>query len=123
VIVRNTGAERANFTAVMLTPISLLSSLQVEIPASFQDSAVFTVNPNLSLQSTNSVSSDVLFGGPGVSIASSGSYGGTYNLSYQGTITFGGVVGGGVQIGRSYLVTILGSNCEASTIIIAGIAG
>jgi len=122
VTVRNTGAERANFTAVVLTPISILGSLQVDIPASFQGSAVFMVNPNLSLQATNSVSGDALFGGPGASIATSGSYGGTYNLSYQGTITFGGLIGGGVQAGQSYLVTILGSNCEASTVVIAGVA-
>jgi hypothetical protein len=122
VTVRNTGAERANFTAVVLTPISILGSLQVDIPTSFQGSAVFLVNPNLSLQASNSVSGDALFGGPGASIATSGSYGGTYNLSYQGTITFGGVIGGGVQAGQSYLVTILGSNCETSTVVVAGIA-
>jgi hypothetical protein len=123
VTVRNTGAERANFTAVVLTPISILGSLQVDIPASFQGSAVFLVNPNLSLQSTNSASGDVLFGGSGASIANSGSYDGTYNLSFQGTITFGGVIGGGVQFGQSYLVTILGNNCEASTVVIADVAG
>jgi len=123
VTVRNTGAERANFTAVVLTPISILGSLQVDIPASFQGSAVFLVNPNLSLQSTNSASGDVLFAGSGASIANSGSYGGTYNLSFQGTISFGGVIGGGVQFGQSYLVTILGNNCEASTVVIADVAG
>lgn len=122
VTVRNVGTERANFTAVVLTPISILGSLQVDIPASFQGSAVFIVNPNLSLQATNSVSGEALFGGPGASIATSGSYGGTYNLSYQGSITFGGVIGGGVQAGQSYLVTILGSNCESSTVVIAGVA-
>lgn len=122
VTVRNTGTERANFTAVVLTPMSILGSLQVDIPASFQGSAVFMVNPSLSLQATNSVSGDALFGGPGASIATSGSYGGTYNLSYQGSITFGGVIGGGVQAGQSYLITILGSNCEASTVVIAGVA-
>lgn len=119
VTVKDSGAETANATLVIVTPVSVLANAQVVIPDSLQGSAVFVVGPGGSLTAVSSASllAQVTSPGSGLSVSSSSSA----TMMFSGAIQFGTGVGlqAGVQTGQSYLVTVIGTNTVASTTVTA----
>jgi hypothetical protein len=117
--VKDTGAETANATLVIVTPVSVLSSAQVVIPDNLSGSAVFVVGPSGSLTAVASASllAEVSSPGSGASITSSSSATLTFSSTIQFQTTLGATVG--VQAGQSYLITVIGTNTVASTTVTA----
>ncbi|MDE1852307.1 MAG: hypothetical protein KGI38_01035 [Thaumarchaeota archaeon] len=119
VTVKDSGAETANATLVIVTPASVLVGSQVVIPDSLQGSAVFVVGPSGSLTTvaSGSILAQVMSPGSGLSVSSSSSA----TMTFSGVIQFGTAVAlqTGVQAGQSYLITVIGTNSVASSTITA----
>ena len=115
----NTGSAKADIQEIIVTPISLTATASGSLPSSFTGSAVFTVNGTGTVQSTTSLQSTALLNA-GASLAS----GASTTLSFNGNIqTNFGLVSvqlSGIVTGQEYLVTVIGANTYASTVVVAG---
>jgi hypothetical protein len=115
--VQNTGDANAQVQEVIVTPISASGSAGVSLPASLTGSAVFTADGTGSLQSTTSLQSAALLTS-GTQVSSGASTSLNYSGNVQLNFGLGSLVSGVVQ-GQSYVVTVLGANTYASTVVVA----
>jgi hypothetical protein len=116
---QNTGGETANVRTVVITPASASTNIQVNLPASFQGSAVFTADADGSLQASNTLQAIIMTGGADANVTS----GGTVNFTFGGTISLGlgiTIQGSGIVSGQEYIVTVMGANTYASIVVVAG---
>ena len=115
VTVKDTGAESSNATLVFVTPVSILGSATVVIPAGLDGSAVFQVTSGGSLQTSSNVLAQ-LTTGSGATVSSSSSS----TFTYSGNIQFGvGLQAPLVVSGQSYLITVIGNNSVATSTVTA----
>jgi Domain of unknown function (DUF4382) len=118
---QNSGSEAANVQTVVITPVSASGTAQLSLPATFQGSAVFTVNSAGSLQSSNSLQALAMVGADDCKVNSSSiaslGFTGNISLGFGLNLTLG--LNGIIQ-GQQYLVTVMGANTYASTVVVAG---
>ncbi len=116
---QNSGSARAKVQEVIVTPVSGSAVANATLPASLSGSAVFAVDSTGSLQASNSLQAAALLTG-GTTIGA----GSAASLSFSGTISLdfglGNVQLSGVVSGQEYLVTVVGANTFASTVVVAG---
>ena len=114
----NTGSANAQVQEVIVTPISASAFATATLPASFNSSAVFTVNGSGSVQQSTALQASALLNsGASVNAGSSNS------ITFNGNINFNAIIAGvhvtGILTGQQYIVTIIGANTYASTIVVA----
>ena len=118
--VKNTGNATADIQTVIITPVSSSARASSTLPASLDGSAVFALTSSGSLQASNTLQGVALLASSGTQINAASST----TLSYTGLLSLGFGSTGGLQIsgivsGQSYLVTCMGANTFASTIVVA----
>ncbi len=118
---KNAGNDTANIQTIIVTPVSSAgAAVSGSLPASLSGSAVFTVNGTGSVQTSNSLQGAILLGGNSTKIGT----GSSATLNYNGSVSLGfGLLGiqlSGVVSGQQYLVTVMGANTYASTVVTAG---
>lgn len=115
---QNSGHAGAEVQEVIVTPVSASTYAGASLPASFSSSAVFTVSSSGSVQQSSSLQATALLDG-GATISS----GSATTLNFNGNIAIGTTVGGvqvsGIVSGQEYIVTCIGANTYASTIVVA----
>ncbi|MDA4128132.1 MAG: DUF4382 domain-containing protein [Thaumarchaeota archaeon] len=118
---QNSGNDTADMQTVIVTPVSAsaTTTTTATLPAYLSGSAVFTVDSAGSLQASNSFQAAALLttGGSRVSAGS------TISLSFNGIISLDFGLGSlhlsGIVSGQQYLVTVIGANTYASTVVVA----
>jgi Domain of unknown function (DUF4382) len=114
----NTGSANAQVQEVIVTPVSASAFATATLPASFNGSAVFTVNGSGSVQQSTSLQASALLNG-GASVNS----GSSTNVTYNGSISFNAIIAGvhvtGILTGQEYMITVIGANTYASTTVVA----
>lgn len=113
----NTGSADAQVQEVIVTPVSVSAYAASSLPASYTGSAVFTVSGSGSMQSATSAQSAAFLSG-GTSITS----GNSATLTYNGAIWMGFGLGTNYTVvvpGQQYIVTVIGANTYASTLVVA----
>ncbi len=116
---QNTGNAQAHVQEVIVTRTSDSASVPGTLPSSLSGSAVFTVDSSGSLHASNSLQGAAMLTG-GATISSNSAT--ALNFSGDISLDFGlaGVQITGVAAGQSYLVTVIGANTYASTVVVAG---
>jgi hypothetical protein len=116
--IHNTGSANAQVQEVVITPVSASAFATATLPASFNSSAVFTVNGSGSVQQSTSLQASALLNG-GASVNSGSSDTITFNGNIVLNTTIAGVHVSGILTGQEYIVTIIGANTYASTTVVA----
>lgn len=115
---QNSGSANAEIQQVIVTPVSASAMATASLPASYAGSAVFTVDSSGTVVSTTSIQDTALLNS-GTSLAT----GSSATLNYSGNVLLnfgsGSVQVTGVVPGQQYLVTVIGANTYASTVVVA----
>lgn len=116
--IHNTGSANGQVQEVIVTPVSASAFATATLPASFNSSAVFTVNGSGSVQQTTSLQASALLNS-GASVNS----GSSTNITFNGNISLNATISGvhvtGILTGQQYIITIIGANTYASTTVVA----
>lgn len=120
IALENSGNATADIQTVIITPVSASVSANASLPESLNGSAVFTLTSSGSLQVSNTLGGVALLTSTGAQLDA----GYSTTLNYTGLLTLGFGSSGVLQIsgivsGQSYLVTCMGANTYANTIVVA----
>ncbi|HLQ06948.1 MAG TPA: hypothetical protein VK126_04275, partial [Nitrososphaerales archaeon] len=99
-------------------PVSASAFATATLPASLNGSAVFTVNGSGSVQQSTSLQASALLNG-GASVNSGSSSTITFNGNISLNATIAGIHVTGILTGQQYIITVIGANTYASTIVVA----
>jgi hypothetical protein len=115
----NSGNASGDVQTIVVTPVSASSTATATLPASMSGSAVFTVDSNGSIQSSNTLQGAILLNSTGTTVSADSSttlsFNGNISLSFGlGSLQFTGVVAG-----QTYLVTVMGANTFANVVVVA----
>jgi hypothetical protein len=114
----NTGSANAQVQEVIVTPVSASAFATATLPASFNSSAVFTVNGSGSVQQSTSLQASALLNS-GASVNA----GSSTNITFNGNISLNAIIAGihvtGILTGQQYIITVIGANTYASTTVVA----